>query len=288
MKHLVQYSTGVASAELAWRLVAEHGRENVTCLTADTLVEHKDNWRFAYEVHDRLLCEWIILTHGRTPMQIGRDVGIVPNNRMAVCSRILKRELLRGYINEHFGPAETIVYEGYDWTEQDRIDAARPHWLPYRLAVPLAEPPYTDKPDLLAVFRSRGIEPPWLYSQNYTHANCSGCCVRGGQAQWELTLRVQRPLYLKWEEEEEESRALLGKDVSILRDRTKSTLRPLTLRRFREELDRQPSMFDADDWGACGCKDMSGSDAQPAVQRPAAVRRFDPRTGKWDDLERAA
>ena len=49
------------------------------------------------------------------------------------------------------------------------------------------------------------------------------------------------------------SRAELGKDVSILRDRTDGTLKPLTLRAFRERIERQPSMFDADDWGACGC-----------------------------------
>jgi len=287
--HVVQYSTGVASAEIAWRLVHERGPDDVVLLSADTLVEDADNWRFAHEVHGRLGCEWIILAFGRTPMQVGRDVGVVPNNRMAVCSRILKRELLRGYIDEHYDPAGAVIYEGYDWTEQDRIDLAVPHWAPYRLAVPLAEPPYTDKPDLLAAFRSRGIEPPLLYSYGLPHANCGGACVRGGQAQWEVLLRINRPRYLEWEAEEEKSRAQLGKDVSILRDRTKGTLRPLTLRRFREGIDRQPGLFDADDWGACGCKDVSGSDAQPETRVPATIRRYDPATGEWGNgMESAA
>ncbi len=50
--------------------------------------------------------------------------------------------------------------------------------------------------------------------------------------------------------------AMLGADVSILRDRTKGTLRPLSLTAFREQLDSQPGMFDPDDWGACGCTEV--------------------------------
>src|SRR5580658_11077551 len=49
-KHLVQFSTGAASAEVAWRVVAEHGSDDVVLLTADTLVEDADNWRFAEEI----------------------------------------------------------------------------------------------------------------------------------------------------------------------------------------------------------------------------------------------
>lgn len=77
--------------------------------------------------------------------------------------------------------------------------------------------------------------------------------MRGGQAQWSLLLQVNRPRYLEWEAEEQESRALLGKDVSILRDRAGGTTTPLSLRSFRERIERQPGLFDADDWGACGC-----------------------------------
>lgn len=142
--HLVQFSTGVASAEIAWRLVAEHGPASVLLLTADTRVEDADNWRFAHEVHGRIACRWVILADGRTPMEVGRDEGVVPNNRLAVCSRILKRELLRRYVDEHCDPAETIIYEGYDWTETDRIEAVRPIALP-ALGSRRASPPGGDR-----------------------------------------------------------------------------------------------------------------------------------------------
>lgn len=258
MKHLVQYSTGAASAEVAWRVVEEHGPENVILLTADTKKEHADNWRFARQVQERLGCEWVVVADGRTPMQVGRDARVVPNNRMAVCSRVLKRELLDKYRAEHFDPADTIVYLGYDWTEPHRVEAAREHWAPWTVDCPLTRPPYLFKQQIFELFRERGIEPPLLYKQGFQHANCSGGCVRGGQAQWSLLLQVNRAEYLDWEREENETRALLGKDVSILRDRTGGGVRALTLTEFRERLERQPALFDADDWGACGCF-MDGS-----------------------------
>lgn len=253
-RHLVQFSTGAGSAEVAWRVVDRQGPANVVLLTADTKVEDDDNWRFGWEVADRLGCEWVVLSDGRTPMQVGRDVRVVPNNRMAVCSRVLKRDLLRKHMDETYDPATSIVYLGFDWTEPERHHRALPHWAPWTIASPLMDPPYTSKPDLLATFRERGIEPPSLYAQGFPHANCGGACVRGGHAQWDLLLRVNRPRYLEWEAEENTTRELLGKDVSILRDRTGGTSVPLTLTRFREQRDNQsPGLFDTDDWGACGC-----------------------------------
>jgi hypothetical protein len=253
VKHLVQFSTGVASAEVAWRVVARHGPGDVTLLTADTLAEDEDNWRFAREVHGRLGCQWVILADGRTPMQVGRDEKCVPNNRMAVCSKILKRELLRTWIDANCDPDGTIVYLGYDWTEPHRAEAARKPWAPWNVQCPLTERPNLWKHQLFGLFRDRGIEPPRLYGFGFEHANCGGACVRGGQAQWSLLLQVNRSRYLEWEAEEEASRELLGKDVSILRDRTDGTTTPLSLRSFRERIERQPELFDADDWGACGC-----------------------------------
>lgn len=252
LKHLVNFSTGVASAEVAWRVVGTHGASNVELLTADTGVEDEDNWRFARQVAERLGCKWTVLADGRTPMQVGRDRHCVPNNRMAVCSQVLKRELLGGYRDAHCDPATTVIYLGYDWTEHHRVDAARRHWAPWTVECPLTRPPYLWKQQLLDLFRERGIEPPRLYGQGFSHANCGGACVRGGQAQWALLLRVNRPRYLQWEEEEE-SRRVLGKDVSILRDRAKGIVKALPLRAFREQIERQPGLFDADDWGACGC-----------------------------------
>jgi hypothetical protein len=116
----VQYSTGVASAEVAWRVVAEHGAENVTLLTADTRREDEDNWRFGREVADRLGCEWVILADGRTPMEVGRDRKCVPSNRMAVCSQILKRDLLDAL------PGRALRPGGHGRVSRLRLDGDAP------------------------------------------------------------------------------------------------------------------------------------------------------------------
>jgi hypothetical protein len=272
-RHLVQFSTGLSSAEVAWRLTAEHGKDAVVLMTADTLREHHDNWRFAREVVARLGCEWIKLTDGRTPMQVGRDAKCVPNNRMAVCSKVLKRELLRSHLDANYSPEIDRIYIGYDWSEPNRLTSARRFWAPWDMTALLAEPPYA--PPLEDLFRSRGIEPPELYKHGLAHSNCSGFCVRGGQAQWSLMLQVDRCGYMEWEGEEQETRGLLGKDVSILRDRTGGTTTPLSLRSFRERIERQPGMFDADDWGACGC-DMDGETVPDGPQvRVPKVERWD-------------
>lgn len=256
MNHLIQFSTGIGSAEVARRVVEQHGGSaHVQLLTADTMVEDEDNWRFAREVveHLGLADQWTVLRDGRTPMQAGRDARVVPNNRMAVCSRVLKRDLLRKYIEANCDPDDTIIHLGFDWTEPHRHEAAVPLWKPWLVESVLLAPPYAHKAALLAQWRSMGIEPPRLYRYGFSHANCGGGCVRGGQAQWELLLRVNRDRYLEWETEEERTRDELGKDVSILRDRTGGTLTPLPLRLFRSRLEADATLFDDDDWGSCGC-----------------------------------
>lgn len=259
--HLVQFSTGAASAEVAYRVADTHDVDDLYLLTANTLVEDDDNWRFASEVVDDLGLpreHWIILTDGRTPMQAGRDQHVIPNSRLGVCSRELKTKILRRYITENFDPADTVIYLGFDWTEPERHERSVEHWKPYRIESPLLHPPYIGKPELLATFQEvRGIEPPRLYGLGFHHANCGGACVRGGQAQWALLLRVNRDRYLEWEAEEQKTRDMFGIDASILRDRRRGTTTPLTLRKFRQQLEDQPALFDGDDWGACGCFEAS-------------------------------
>lgn len=273
MKHLVQFSTGAASAEVAQRAVDEYGPGDVVLLSADTLVEDPDNWRFADEVATRLGCEWIILADGRTPMQVGRDEGLIPNDRWAVCSRILKRELLWAFMENHYDPADSVVYLGFDWSEPHRYTAAEPNWAPWAVKAPLMDPPYLWKPDILALWRKRGIEPPRLYERGLGHANCNGFCIRGGQAQFAIGLQVDRggPLgYLYWEAEEEKTRCQIGKDVSILRDRIGGPVTPLTLRTHRENIESRDALFgesyDKDDFGACGC--FMAEESTPAARGP--------------------
>lgn len=238
---------------VAYRAVEKYGIDNTVLITADTLVEDEDNWRFGFQVWmDLGQPRWMRLSDGRTPMQVGRDARVVPNNRMAVCSRVLKRELLRKYIERNHRAEDSVVMMGFDWTEDHRLKAATPHWEGWRLEAPLMDPPYHTKAGILDWLRGRGIEPPRLYDMGFSHANCGGACVRGGQAQWALLLKVNPARYLEWEAEEEVTREMLGKDVAILRDRRGGISQPMSLRAFRDRL-RDEGKWDEEDWGACGC-----------------------------------
>lgn len=262
--HVVQFSTGAGSAEVAFRLENRvSSGDRLVLLTADTMVEDEDNWRFAEEVVAQLRVwrkwEWVVLRDGRTPMQVGRDKRVVPNDRMAICSRILKREICRRWIDHNCDPADTVLYLGFDWLEEHRMEKARPLWAPFEIACPLMDEPLLDKEQILGKFRSLGIEPPRLYAEGFSHANCGGACVRGGQASWALLLKRRPALYAEWEAEEEKTRQFLGKNVSILKDRTAL---PTTA-------------VDPDDWGTCGCFDEGEpTKAEPVKARPLTLRSF--------------
>jgi hypothetical protein len=163
MLHCVQFSTGAGSAEVAFRVEQiASADDRLVLLTADTMVEDEDNWRFAHEVVSALSprWEWIIIRDGRTPMQVGRDKRVVPNNRLAICSRVLKREALDRWIKHNCDPEQSIIYLGFDWTEPHRFAKAEPLWKPYKISAPMMDAPYIEKSALMDKLRSMGISPP--------------------------------------------------------------------------------------------------------------------------------
>lgn len=277
MKAVVQFSGGVGSWAAAKRTVERFGADNTTLLFADTLIEDEDLYRFLDEAVADIGAEFVRLADGRTPWQVFRDVRFIANTRIDPCSAILKRDLLRKWIEEHCDPRDTAVVLGIDWSEAHRYKAAIPRWQPYRLLAPLCDESEFGrmKDAYLAELAETGIEPPRLYAMGFPHNNCGGFCVKAGQAHFKLLLDQMPERYAMHEAEEEATRRHLGKDVSILRDRSKAGIAayeaehgpiegqadktvPLTLRRFRERqlipvTAAQPVLFDADEWGGCGC-----------------------------------
>jgi hypothetical protein len=251
MTYIVQFSGGIGSWASARRLVDQG--EQAELLVACTNSEADDWWPFVNACQADLNIPMTVLDNGgRTICDVFAEQRFIGNTRADLCSRILKREPLRAWLDANRNPENDVVVIGYDWTEQPRIDKAARYWTPWTVAAPLAEPPYVEKWALLDELRSRGIAVPDLYGQGFPHNNCKGACVKAGHAQWELLLRVRPGDYADAEAHEEELRAELG-NVSILRDRTDGRLRPLSLRVFRERLQSQPELFDVDDWGSCSC-----------------------------------
>lgn len=250
MDHVVMFSGGVGSWAAAKRVVEKNGPEGVTLLFADTLIEDEDLYRFLDEAAANVGATLVRLAEGRTPWE---DVRFVGNTRVDPCSRILKRDLLRSYIESNFDPATTVVYLGIDWTEIHRFERARNYWLPWTVEAPLCDPPYIAKPDLLLSLIASGVAPPRLYGMGFPHNNCGGFCVKAGQAHF-ANLHAKLPdRYAAHEKAEADLRDHLGKDVAILRDRRGGKTRPYTLRQFRKERLEGSLQYDAFDWGGCGC-----------------------------------
>lgn len=262
---VVQFSGGVGSWAAAKRTVERFGAENTTLLFADTLIEDEDLYRFLDEAVADIGAQFIRIADGRTPWQVFRDVRFIGNTRADPCSMILKRDLLRKWIENHCDPYDTTIVLGIDWTEIHRFERAVPRWAPWTLWAPLCEEPYIDKPDVLAQLRDAGIEPPRLYALGFPHNNCGGFCVKAGRAQFALLLDKMPERYAQHEAEEEVTRVHIGTYASVLRDRSKAGIAayeaefgeivgqkdktaPLTLRKFREKLE-----YDPNDWGGCGC-----------------------------------
>lgn len=264
--HVVMWSGGITSWATACHVIAEHGTARTVLLFADTNAEDEDlyawNERAAAQLGTRIVR--VADAQERDPWQVFEDARWLGNTRIAQCSHVLKQKPCRDWLTAHTDPAATVVYVGIDWTETHRLPAINDGWAPWPVDAPLTRPPYRDKNQLLAEARTAGLPTPRLYRYGFAHNNCGGGCVKGGQAQWARLLKVFPERYARAEAAEAKMRRLLGKDVSILRDRTGGQTRPLTLATLRRRIEQQPEQLDLFDEGGCGCFTSSETQKEAA------------------------
>lgn len=241
--HVVMFSGGVGSWAAAKRTVAEH--PSTVLLFADTLIEDADLYRFLDEAAADVGAPLVRIADGRTPWQVFRDRRMLGNSRIAPCSTELKQKPCRRWMEEN-APEATVVV-GIDWTEEHRLEPARRGWSPFPVEAPLCDRPYLMKSELLIHLDRAGIARPALYNEGFAHNNCGGGCVRAGAGQFRRLLAGRPKTYAEWERNEEALRQFLGRDVTILRDRSAGAVRPLTLTDLRQRTE-----FESDD-GGCGC-----------------------------------
>ncbi len=251
-KHVVMYSGGLTSFATAKQVIKAEGPENVKLLFADVKIEDWDLYRFLGETAGHLGADIEVIADGRNPWEVFRDERFIGNTRADPCSKILKRELMRKWVETRFTPADVIVYLGIDWTETNRQETIRSRWAPYETRFPLCDPPYMTQKQIMADLEEMFIKVPRLYAMGFPHNNCGGFCVKAGQAQFKLLLETMPERYAWHEQQEENLRTMLGKDVAIMRDRRGGETRPLTMREFRERV-KCGSQVDLLDWGGCGC-----------------------------------
>ncbi len=274
------FSGGASSFVAATLVVWRYGWQDVTLLAADTGNEDADNWRFAQEASALL----------RVPLTIVRDpkggdiwdtferASFIGNTRADICSRVKKREPLRDWLERRCTPADSVVYLGFDWTEANRIERARPFWAPWRVEFPLDGtwgPTTSFAYDTKAAVRDAGLAPPRLYAEGFEHANCGGACVKAGQGQWIklLEMRPETFAYHELREAEFNARRVGKPTVAILRDRRDAALRPYLLSELRADhvagRAGQLGMFEDD--AACSCFDSDDVVAKREELPPAVV-----------------
>lgn len=252
-KHVVMFSGGAGSWMTAKRVAEKHGTENLVLLFADTKMEDEDLYRFLDDAARDIGVPVTRVAEGRNPWEVFFDKRYLGNTRIDPCSSILKRELLRKWLERECDPNDTIVYIGIDWTEEHRFSKAQKYWTPWRCESPLLEAPLMGKPQQLEALRAAGIEVPRLYKMGFSHNNCGGFCIKSGQGHFARLLEHMPERFAYHEQQEQKLREHLGKDVAILRHRSgpdKGKPMPLRVLRQRIEGKQQIDMWEI---GGCAC-----------------------------------
>ncbi|KKM59867.1 hypothetical protein LCGC14_1547520, partial [marine sediment metagenome] len=115
MNHVVSLSGGTASAFAAERVIERVGISNVMLWFADTKWEDEDLYRFLGDLEKRWGKAIMRTEDGRTPLQVAEDKKIIPNQRRAPCSFVLKIQPFTRWLKKQ--PKPITVYLGLDWTE---------------------------------------------------------------------------------------------------------------------------------------------------------------------------
>jgi hypothetical protein len=230
--------------------------DHVTLLFCDTKMEDEDLYRFLHEGAAVIGVPVTIISDGRTPWELFEDKRFLSNSRVDHCSQILKRELAETYVRNHWSPETCIRFLGMDscQRERNRLKKIQAHCAPYQVDAPLLWPPPLDKDMAKLLAMKHGLRLPRLYELGFLHNNCGGACVKAGQQQWALLMRTMPERYAHHQQQEERIRELLGKNVSILTNRTgDGRKKPFTLRQFAAQLNESPELPLTDEWAQCNC-----------------------------------
>lgn len=266
MKYICSLSGGVSSAIATDRAIEKYGRDNVVVWFADTSWEDDDLYRFIGDCMKRWGGELVTYRDGRTPLEVATDVKIVPNNRIAPCTRILKIEPFVKYIKENFGPDNPVtILLGLDYTEVHRMKAPKANyealgeWV--KVDYPLMWKPYEMRNYFDVVRDDWGVEVPRLYQRGYPHNNCGGRCVKQGQREWLRTLHYFPEQFCEVADWEKQQQAAIDTEYTILKRTKNGQVEPLSLYQLAKESEEesagQMSLFDDgkldDDMFACFC-----------------------------------
>lgn len=279
--HVVSVSGGLGSAEALRRTIDRYGQAQTIAVFADVKGsgwthtfssapavdallheryggEARDLYRFLWQLSHALDIPITRLEDGRTIWRVFADNKAfrlwAGEGFVHKCSEVLKRQMVKKWIQRHFAPGDYSIVLGMGWDEQRRVNIARAYWRqalgwPVDVYSPLtvsADNCHTSK--WLAV---ADVEVPAAYTDGFEHNNCGGGCVSAGQAHFAQLYKTRRDVYLYWAYMEMQIQRVIGRGVTIMKDERGGTSRPMSLYAFipRIEAGDYPRL----DWGACGC-----------------------------------
>jgi 3'-phosphoadenosine 5'-phosphosulfate sulfotransferase (PAPS reductase)/FAD synthetase len=273
MYYIMSLSGGVSSAVAADLAIKRYGRKKVYLWFADTSFEDADLYRFVDDCMGRWGGKLHTYCDGRTPEQVAEDKRLIPNQKIAPCTHVLKIAPFTKWLWRV--PRPVTVLLGLSWSEMHRIDQRRfwskrtGKWKPptgYQSKIPgvYEDFPLLWKPIVYHPFQyveqEMNIPIPRLYKIGFDHNNCKGECFRQSIANWML-LRDERPKeFLRKAHWELKQQGELKTEYSIIRDQRNGKTRPLPLmalierKRVRQQAgdNQQMSMFE--DNSNCICE----------------------------------
>jgi hypothetical protein len=252
MKHIISFSGGMGSFAEAKSCVDKFGKENVTLLFADTLMEDEDLYRFKDECVAFLGCELVTLTDGRTPFAIFKDVKFMGNSMVDPCSKLLKREPLIKWFTNTFAVDEAHMHLGIDYSEEHRLIGVQKRMNPYVYRSTLIEEGKIIPKDYSEQF---GIKKPRLYDWKMGHNNCGGFCIKAGLGHYKALFEANPERYKEFEVKEAEVYEHIGAVYPFLKKTENKVLKRLTLKEYREQYLETGNVTQEEsfEFGGCGC-----------------------------------
>lgn len=268
MNKIIFFSGGKSSFAVAHLLKSKYPQDNIVLYFTDTRFEDADLYRFIHEVSDELELPLLIHTQGMTPLDLMMKDSFIYNSRIANCSKELKSKVAKNFLtkgkkpkyenwyNKHFLKDENFtreptLYFGIDYTEMHRTLAIIKNWQPFKVEFPLIKD-YVDYDELFARYN---IEKPILYKQGFTHNNCGGRCIKGGQGHWINLLKNNYQRFSQMRDFEE----YLSKTINDKKGTNnkysfmKKKGEPYTLKELETDYLSKPEQIDLFDIGGCGC-----------------------------------
>ncbi len=203
MKHVIQFSGGLASAYVAWMCVEEFGKNNCILLFHETGVEHPDNVKFKENVCNFLEIEYVEISYGMDLWDLIVKQRCLPSYFQPFCTRMLKME--QGFkflkkLKEKF-----IVYNGFGAHEPKRVMRANElgKRKGHTVHSPLYEQNIPDKKVMEIIRDEWNIKIQEPYMQGFEHCNCLPC-FKGGQKHFKRVFQYYPEAFekAKWAEKE--------------------------------------------------------------------------------------